>query len=78
MSEFRNPRPAKLGPNNTEFSHNNAGNQNTINPITGEVQINKAPLLKHLQEPGNKFDLITNDEKNKERGQTVFDGFVEE
>ena len=23
--EFRNPRPAKLGPYNTEYSHNNAG-----------------------------------------------------
>jgi hypothetical protein len=40
--EFENPRPAHLGPNNTEYQHNNSGQQNTINPITGEIQISKA------------------------------------
>ena len=49
-----------MGPNNTEYQHNNSGQQNTINPITGEIQISKA--LPPKQKDGHlKFNLVTNE-----------------
>ena len=72
--EFENPRPAILGPNNTEFQHNNSGKQNTFNPITGEVQISKAQAPKEKNK-NTKFNLVTNEEKDASQKQSVFDGF---
>ena len=59
--EFENPRPATSGPQGINFEHNNSGQNSVINPITGEIQILKAPLLK---ENLGKFNVLTNQDKN--------------
>lgn len=58
--EFENPRPATNGPLGINFEHNNSGKNTVTNPITGEVSILKAPLLKSNL---GKFDVLTNEDK---------------